>query len=142
MTDVSRPYDPATATEPQRPEASLGELIKEMTSDVSDILRKEVELAKVETREEVKKAVPGVGMMAAAAVGGLMFLTFISFALAWLLDQAMNTALAFLIVAVLWAVIAGVLFTTGRKRLRQVRPLPQTTETLKEDVQWAKTLKS
>ena len=112
-----------------------------MTSELSGLFRKEVELAKVETREEMQRSVKAIAAMAAAGVGALLFLWFASVALAELLDQGINRALAFLIVAVLWAVIAGVLFAAGRSRLRQVQPLPETTATLKEDVQWAKTLR-
>ncbi len=144
MTDVSRRVveDPAMATEPKLADRSLGELFSEMTSELGDLFRKEVELAKVETQEEVQRSVKAIAAMAAAAVGALLFLMFASAALAEVLDQGINRALAFLIVAVLWAVIAGVLISVGRSRLRQVRPLPETTATLKEDVQWAKTLKS
>jgi hypothetical protein len=144
MTDVSSRdvQDPATATEPKRADSSLGELFSQMTTDLGDLFRKEVELAKVETREQMQRSVKAIGAMAAAGVGGLLFLWFASVALAELLDQGINRALAFLIVAVVWAVIAGVLFAAGRSRLRQVQPLPETTATLKEDVQWAKTLKS
>jgi hypothetical protein len=142
MTDVSRraPSDPATATEPKRAESSLGELFSEMTAELGDLFRKEVELAKVETREEAQRAVKAIAAMGAAGIGALLFLIFGSLALGEVLDQGINRALAFLIVAVLWAVIAGVLFAAGRSRLRQLQPLPQTTATLKEDVEWAKTL--
>ncbi len=141
MTDMSRSYDPATATEPKRSDRSLGELVSEMTTQLGDLLRKEIELAKVEARDEIRHSLAAAAALGAAAVAGLLFLILGSFALAEVLDQAINRGLAFLIVAVLWAVIAGVLYAGGRSRLRRLQPLPQTTETLKEDVQWAKTLK-
>jgi uncharacterized membrane protein YqjE len=129
-------YDPAT--QPKRPEASLGELFSEMTSSLSELFRKEIELAKVEAREEVGRAGKGAAMLGAAGLAGWLALVMISFALAWLLDQAMNTALAFAIVGVLWAVAAAVLTSAGRGRLKTVEALPETQETLKEDVAWAK----
>ena len=58
--------------------------------------------------------------------------------MAWLLDQAMNTALAFAIVGVLWGVVGAVLALRGKSEMKNVKPLPETVETLKEDVQWAK----
>ena len=67
-----------------------------------------------------------------------MTLLFLSLALAWLLDQAMDTALAFAIVGVLWAIIGAVLALRGKNEMKNVKPLPETVETLKEDVQWAK----
>lgn len=133
-------YDPAT--EPKRPDASLGELFSEMTSDLSDLFRKEVQLAKVEAREEVGRAGKGAAMLGAAGLAGWLALIMLSFALAWLLDQAVDTALAFAIVGVLWAAAAVVLATTGRHRLNTIEALPQTKETLKEDVAWAKAQKN
>jgi uncharacterized membrane protein YqjE len=133
-------YDPAT--QPKRPDASLGELFSEMTSDLSELFRKEVQLAKVEAREEIGRAGKGAAMLGAAGLAGWLALVMGSFALAWLLDQALNTALSFAIVGVLWAVAAAVLVSTGRRRLKTVEALPQTQETLKEDVAWAKAQKS
>ena len=71
-----------------------------------------------------------------------MAVLFASLALAWLLDQAMNTALAFLLVAGLWSIVALVVLSTAKKRAKSVQALPETTRTLKEDVQWARAQKS
>jgi len=129
-------------TEPKRPEASLGELFKEMTTELSDIFRQEVELAKVEARDEASKSAKAVGAMAIGGIAALLFLILASFALAELLDQGLNRALSFAIVAVLWAIAAAVLVTTGRNRMRQVRPLPETKRSLEEDKEWAQNLKT
>lgn len=134
---MSETYDPAT--QPKRPEASLGELFSEMTNDFSTLLRKEVELAKTEARQEISQAGKAAGMLGAAGVAGWLALLMLSLALAWLLDQGLNTALSFAIVGVLWAVGAAVLATTGKRRLSQIETLPQTKETIKEDVEWART---
>jgi uncharacterized membrane protein YqjE len=133
-------YDPAT--QPKRPDKSLGELFGEMTSDVSTLMRKEIELAKLEAREEAKKLGRGVGEFAGAGLAGWFTLLFLSLALAWLLDQAMNTALAFAIVGVIWGVAALILAMKGKKDIKSAEGLPQTTTTLKEDVEWAKQQKS
>ena len=140
MSSTDAGYD--QATQPKRPDASLGELFGEMTSDLSRLFRQEIELAKTEARDEVAKAGKGAGMIGAAGVAALLTLIMLSFALAWLLDQALNTALSFLIVGLLWAVVAAVLLSTGRRRLKAVQPLPTTTQTLKVDVEWAKAQKS
>jgi len=129
-------------TEPKRPEASLGELFKEMTSELSGLFRQEVELAKVETREEVKRTGKAAGAMTGGAVGAFLAITFLSVAFALLLAQALNDALSFAIVAAVWAVAAAVLVSMGRRQLREIRPLPETTASIKEDMQWAKDLKS
>lgn len=138
--DVGAAHD--RATEPKRPEASLGELVSEMTSDLSTLLRKEIELAKTEAREELRHGGKAAGMLGGAALAGWMTALLLSLALAWLLDQAMNTALAFAIVGVLWAVAALILQRAGRATLARVRGLPTTRDTIKEDVEWAKAQKS
>jgi len=136
----SQGWDPAT--EPRRPESSLGELFSEMTSEISTLFRQEVQLAKTEAKDEVSHAAQGVGMFAGAGLAGWMTLLFVSLAAAWLLDQAMNTALAFLIVGVVCGVAALILLRIGKRRIKQVEPLPTTVQTLKEDVEWAKQQKS
>jgi F0F1-type ATP synthase assembly protein I len=137
----TRDWDPST--QPKRPESSLGQLFSDVSSDVTRLFRQEVELAKLEARDEVKRLATGAAMVGAAGFAGLLTLIMVSFAAAWLLDRAMNTALAFLLVGVVWAVIAGALAMVGRKQMKSVAtPLPNTTQTIKEDVQWARTLKN
>jgi uncharacterized membrane protein YqjE len=133
-------YDPAT--QPKQPDRSLGELFSVMTTDISTLLRKEVELAKLEVKEEAGRVGKGAGMMGGAGLAGWLALLFLSLALAWLLDQGLNTALSFAIVGVLWAIVAFVLLSKGKRELKQVETLPVTKQTLKEDVQWAKEQKS
>jgi uncharacterized membrane protein YqjE len=129
--------------EPREPDKSLAELISTMTSDLSTLMRKAVELAKLETKEELSGAAKAGGMLAGGALAAHLALLFLSFALAWLLDNWMPAEVAFLIVAVVYAVAAAVLITTGRDRLRRKNTVPeQTIETLKEDVQWAKAQRS
>ncbi|MFP5319245.1 MAG: phage holin family protein [Acidimicrobiia bacterium] len=136
---TSPPLQPAP-TEPAQPDKSLGELVGEMTSDVSTLLRKEVQLAKIELTDEVRKAGKAGGLLGAGAMTGYFSLLFASLALAWLLDQAMNRALAFFLVAVAYGVAAAVLLMRGKERMSKVDPVPrETVQTLKEDVQWAKT---
>ena len=130
-------YDPAT--QPKQPDKSLGELFSDLTRDFSELFRKEVELAKVETKEEVARAGRSAGMFGGAGLGAWLALLFLSLALAWLLDQAINRALAFAIVGVVWAIVAVVLALRAKRELKAVRPLPTTVQTLKEDVQWAQT---
>lgn len=130
------------ATEPLQPDKSLGQLFGELTSDLSLLLRKEVELAKVEAREEIAQTGRAAGMFAGAGLGAWMALLFLSFGLAWLLDQALNTALSFAIVGIVWAIVAAVLALRGKQQIANLKPLPETVTTLKEDVQWAKTQKN
>lgn len=127
------------ATEPLRPERTLGELFAEMTGELGTLFRKEVELAKVEAREEGRRAARAAGMFGAAGAGAVMALTLLSFAAAWLLDDVMARSLAFAVIGVLWAVAAAVLMRSARREAARIEPLPDTTQTIKEDVQWART---
>ena len=78
-------------------------------------------------------------MLGAAGLAGWLALLMLSLALAWLLDQGLNTALSFAIVGIAWAIAAAILLATGKRRLGDLQTLPQTKETIKEDVEWAKT---
>ena len=133
---------PETVIAPKRSEASLGELVAEMTSELSSLFRQEVELAKVEARQEASRAARAGSKLAGAGVAGLLAALLVSMAAAWLLDQAMNRALAFLIVGIVWVIVGTVLYTTGRRDLKNLEALPTTRETIKEDVEWAKAQKS
>ena len=132
-------YLPPEPTHDLREDRSLGELFGEMTSELSTLVRKELELAKVEIRDDVKKSAKGGGMLAAGSGAAYFALLFFSFAVAWGLAAVMPDGLAFLIVAVIYGVAAFLLLKAGQERMKQVDPTPhQTIETLKEDVAWAK----
>ena len=136
--DTPRPEVPTHAGESR----SLGEIVGDITSDMSTLLRQEMDLAKTELKQEVAKIGKGAGMFGGAGVAGFFTLFFLSLALTYLLDDWMPIELAALIVAVLWGIVAAVLALTGRKEIKEANPqLPTTQQTLKEDVQWAKTQK-
>jgi hypothetical protein len=121
---------------------SLGDLVGEVADDLTRLFRQELELAKVEAKQEATKLGKGAGMLAGAGVAGHVVVLFLSLALMLLLGRVMDLDLAALIVAVLWAVVAGILASVGRQRLRSAQlTLDETKATLKEDVQWAKRLK-
>jgi uncharacterized membrane protein YqjE len=128
-------------TEPKRADRSLGELFSEMSEDLSTLFRKEIELAKVEAKEEVAQLGSAAGMYAGAGVAGLLTLTLLSFALAWWIDQKLNTAVSFLLVGLIWAIVGLVLASAARKKSKDVEVLPNTKATIKEDLEWAKAQK-
>jgi uncharacterized membrane protein YqjE len=133
---MTTPYRPGV-NEHDADQPGIGELIGEITGDLSRLFRQEVELAKAEVRQEAKKAGKATGMLGAAAVAALLVLVLLSFALVYALGEVMPLGWAALIVAVVWAVIGAVLYSAGRKQLKTVDPVPrQTAETLKEDAQW------
>ena len=122
---------------------TLRQLISEMTGEVGALVRKELELAKVEPKQEVTNAAKAGGLFGGVAVTGHMALLFLSLAVAWGLAAALPRGVAFLIVGVLYAAAAAVLFVLARKRAQQIKPVPeQTVETLKEDVEWLKAQRS
>jgi uncharacterized membrane protein YqjE len=122
---------------------SLGEIVGDISTDLTTLVKKELELAKTELKEEAAKAGKGAGMLGGAGVAGLLALILASFALAYLLDNWMPVELAFLIVTLLWAIVGAVLAASGRKELKNANPqLPETQQTLKEDAQWVKAQKS
>jgi hypothetical protein len=123
---------------PEEP-GSLGEIISDISAGLSDLFRKEVELAKAEIRVEASKAGKAAGMFGGAGVAAWLTAIMLSFALAFGLGNVMDLGWAALIVALLWAIIAAVLFVIARGKAKDVSPMPrQTVETLKEDVQWLK----
>jgi hypothetical protein len=113
-------------------QASVGDLLGDVTRDLSTLMRQEVELAKAELRQEATKAGKAAGAFAGAGLAGYMVLLFLSFALWWGLSNVMDQGWAALIVAAVWAAIGAVMYTVGRNRARQIRGLRQTTETVRE----------
>ncbi|MEU8258735.1 phage holin family protein [Micromonospora inaquosa] len=122
-----------SAPEKERTQASVGELIGDVTRDMSTLVRKEVELAKAELREEASQAGKAGGMLGGAALAGFLAVLFVSYALWWGLSNTMDQGWAALIVAVLWAAVAGGLFINARTQLKRARTaLPRTKQTARE----------
>lgn len=121
----------ATPSERKAESTSLGDLLSEVTADLSTLMRQEVALAKAELRESATQAGRGAGMLGGAAYGAMMAIFFLSVALWWAIGYLTGLGWSAVIVAVIWGVIALVLFLTGRKELKRVDGAPQTVETLK-----------
>jgi len=120
-------------------ETSVGELIGNISNDLSRLFRQEVELAKAELKQEASKVGKASGMLGGAAFAGYLAVVLLSFALVFALANVMDAGWAALIVAVIWAIVGAVLFVSGRNKLKTVDPMPRrTVETLKEDAQWMK----
>jgi len=120
-------------------ETSVGEMIGNISDDLSQLFRQEVELAKVELKQEASKAGKAAGMLGAAGFAGYLAVVLLSFALVFALANVMDAGWAALIVAVLWGIVGAVLFVTGRNKLKTVDPVPhRTVDTIKEDAQWLK----
>ena len=128
--------DDVTTDARERP---IGELVKDLSSQTSTLVRQEIELARAELQQKGKLAGKGAGMLGGAAVAAVLALGALTAGLVALLDTAMATWVAALIVMALWAIVALVLAKVGQKSLQKATPpAPQTVETVKEDIQWAK----
>ena len=120
-------------------ERSVPELVSDVAKDMSTLVRKELELAKIETKEEISRGAKAGGMIGAAGGAAYFALLLLSFGIVFLLDLVMPLWAAFVLMAVVYGVVAAVLFTQGRTRMKQVSPMPdETVESVKEDVRWIK----
>ena len=138
MADVTNGGRDAPAADDPR-ERSIGELVKELSAQTSTLVRQEIKLAQAEVTEKGKLAGKGAGMLAGAAVGALLGLGALTALLIIILDSFLPLWLAALIVTLLWFAVAAVLALSGKKALQSATPpAPQTVETVKEDIQWAK----
>lgn len=112
---------------------SVGELLGDITTDLTTLLRQEVELAKAEVRQSADHAKAGGAMLGVAAVAALLMLVFLSTAAWWSLGELIGRGWSALVVAVVWGVVAAVAASVGRKRLSRVSPVaPRTVDTTTE----------
>jgi tetrahydromethanopterin S-methyltransferase subunit G len=111
---------------------SIGELLSDVSSNLSTLLSQELALAKAEASQSAKRAGKGIGFFAGAAVGGLLFLVFLSVSAWWGLGQFIGNQWSALVVAIIWAIVAAVLASVGKKEFDRIRGLPQTAQTLSQ----------
>jgi MFS family permease len=124
-------------------ERPIGDLVKQLAGQTSTLVRQEIDLAKAEMTEKGRVAGKGAGLIGGAAVIGLLAAGALTACLILALNHALPDWLAALIVAVVFGAIAAFLALQGKKRIEQAAPAvpEQTVETVKEDVEWAKTRK-
>src|SRR3954451_5577056 len=131
----------ATNGSSQDPNAdtSIGQLLGEISGDLSQLVRQEIELAKAELKQEAAKAGKGAGLLGGAGFGGYLVIVFASLAAMFAIASGTGLGWAALIVAGIWAVIATMLAVAGKKQMARVSPKPERTiQTLKEDAEWAR----
>jgi uncharacterized membrane protein len=130
----------ATRVEDDR---SVGQLLSDVSKELQALMRKELELAKAEAKEELEKATAAGKAFGVAGLMGYLALVMLSFAAAWALTAIIPTGWAFFVVGVIFALVASVMALRGREKIQEFHPVPQeTAETLKEDVAWLKSHKS
>lgn len=129
--------DPAVAAadtpaEERAATQSLGDIVADLTQDFSTLMRQEIALAKAEATQQAKHAGKGAGMLGGAGYAAGLVILFLSLALMWALGDLLDhVGWGALIVALLWAVVALVLFLLGRKALKQIEPMPETVDSVK-----------
>jgi MFS family permease len=134
---AATPHDPQSDLR-DRP---IGDLLKQLSEQTSNLVRQELELARAELTQKGKQAGLGAGLVGAAGITGLLALGALTACLILLLATFLKPWIAALIVAAALGAVAGVLALTGKGRIQEAAPpVPeQTVDTVKEDVAWAKT---
>jgi uncharacterized membrane protein YqjE len=118
-----------------------GELLRELSDQTTTLVKQEIELLKAELTEKGKTAGVGAGMFGGAGLFGIFAFAALTTCIIAALTEVMSLWLAALIVTVVYAAVAAVLGLRGRDKVQEATPIApeQTTESVKEDVQWAKT---
>ena len=121
-------------------ERSLGELFSRLSSDTSTLIRQEMQLARAELTAKGREAGKGAGLFGGAGAVGLLGAGAVTAGIIMLLDRAMAGWLAAILVGLVYLAIAAFLGLQGRDRVKGATPPTpeQTVETVKEDVEWAK----
>ena len=112
--------------------ASVGDLLGNVTRDLSQLMRQEVELAKAELRDSARSAGKGVGLMGGATYAAGTAVLFVSIAAWWAFGDIVGLGWSALVVAVVWAIVAIAMYAAGRKAIANVDGTPETIETLKK----------
>jgi hypothetical protein len=138
---MSTRQDPPGPDQGDLRERPLPELLKQLSEQTTRLVRQELELAKAELTQKGKQAGAGAGLFGAAGAIGFLALAALTTCFILALNAVMPAWLAALLVAVVYGVVAAVLALRGRAKVKQATPpVPeQTIETVKEDVEWAKT---
>jgi uncharacterized membrane protein YqjE len=126
---------------PREADRPIGELLRELGDEISTLVRQEIALAKVEIAEKTKPAVASAGMFGGTALLGLGAFGALTTFLIALIALWVPVWASALIVTVVYGIVAFVLAQTGKKKLHEAAPLvpEQTAQTVREDIEWAKT---
>ena len=124
--------DIPTPSEDKASRTSLGDLLGEVTRDLSTLMRQEIELAKAELSQSAKQAGKGAGLLGGAGYAALMAVFFLSIALWWGLGHLIDNGWSAVVVAVIWGVIALIFYLIGKKEMKAVKGAPRTVESIKQ----------
>jgi len=135
---------PLGSNAPDVSNVGVGEILRGVTADLSKLVNQEIELAKLEIRQEAKKAGKIAGAFGGAGGAGYFAVLFLSITLMFLLASAFDSyTWGAFVVFLIWAIVGAVLFLRARALSKTLNPVPETTvQTLKEDKEWLKTRNS
>lgn len=134
---------PVSDTEPKEPGTSLADLMGRLGEDVSSLVTTQLQIAKVELKQEATQGAKSAGLLGGGAFAGYISVLLLSFALAWGLNDAFENPWAgFLIVGIIWGIAAAVLASTGKKKLDEVKAPEATAAELQADKNLAQDLRS
>lgn len=120
-------------------ERSVADVLQDILRNVQEIVRSEVRLAKVEIRDEARRALSSGIWIAGGVVGALSAWMFLLWTIAYLLATRMSMWVATLVVAVVMACVASLLIFGGIRRVKQIQPIPErTVGSVKENLEWMK----
>jgi len=137
MTYSQRPDELRRNAPAHNGDGTIGSALGNVAEDFSRLVRQELELAKVEVREEAAAAGRAGAMFGIAMVAALMIVVLLSFGLVYALAEVMPPGWAALIVAIIWAVVGGISYAVGRQRMRAVKVVPEkSVQSVKEDMRW------
>jgi hypothetical protein len=131
----------ATRPDEARRGESMGQLVKDLSQDISTLVRQELQLAKAEMTQKGKEAGVGAGLLGGAGVFGLAVVGGSMATIILILDTMMPNWLAALVTTLVYATVGAFLALRGRDRLKEAgSPVPERAkESVKEDIEWAKT---
>jgi hypothetical protein len=122
-------------------EPTIGQLVANASRDLSSLVRSEIELAKSELKTSAKSAGTGGGLFGGAAFLGLLAIILLSIAAAYGISAlGLHPALAFLIVAFVYLLVAAVLGVIGKRLVGRAKPPQRAIETSKESVEALKAI--
>lgn len=114
-------------TKPLRPDMSLGDVTSKLGDDLSALLTTQVEIAKLEIKQEVTQAAKGAGFVTSSAFAAVVAILMLSAAAAWAIAEWLDPWAGYLIVGVIWVIAAAVLGVMGKQKLSEVNAVPPKT---------------
>jgi uncharacterized membrane protein YqjE len=120
-------------------ERSVSDVLQDIVRNLQDMVRSEIRLAKVEIREEARRAISSGIWIAVGTVGAVSAWIFLLWTLAYALATRMPMWAATLVVAVVMAAAAAVLIMGGIRSAKRIQPIPERmVESVKENLEWMK----